>query len=369
MQTRCPTKLVPDTPTSSDAFGSHERLAEAIESLVVSEKGGKAIALIGSWGSGKSTVVEILKGRLRKNSDTRNGYRVFVFDAWAHNGDPLRRAFLEGLLNYLISQGWIEAKKWEDEVERLARRLEDAEIRSEPILEPFGKWMALSLLLLPIGFSLLQKREWDLGFFSPPAWLVGGIGIIGMLLLLLPVLLWAGFALKSYWGDEKGGSGKKELVGLLINKVREKTKTKTVRTPDPTSLEFQGVFQRALSEAMSHPWKRLLVVIDNLDRVCSSDARLIWATMRTFFEIDGATSERWLDRFWLLVPIANESLQPMWTNEQGDGRASEPFVDKTFQIKFRVPPPLLSDWKDFLERQLMEAFPAHQPIDEPSVPI
>jgi len=37
------------------------------------------------------------------------------------------------------------------------------------------------------------------------------------------------------------------------------------------------------------------------------------------------------------------------------------FVDKSFQIKFRVPPPVLSDEKDFFNAQIKEAFPDHHP--------
>ena len=51
----CPTKLLDDLPADRDEFGSHQRVANAIAELVRNEEGGKAIALIGPWGSGKST--------------------------------------------------------------------------------------------------------------------------------------------------------------------------------------------------------------------------------------------------------------------------------------------------------------------------
>ncbi|RLB33490.1 MAG: hypothetical protein DRH12_18340, partial [Deltaproteobacteria bacterium] len=56
----CPTHLLSDLPASEDAFGGHARVARAIAKLLEEEEGGKAIALIGTWGSGKSTVVKIL---------------------------------------------------------------------------------------------------------------------------------------------------------------------------------------------------------------------------------------------------------------------------------------------------------------------
>ena len=93
----CTTHLLPDHPAQTDAFGSHDRVASGIADLVSSGDGGKSIALTGSWGSGKSTVVELLK---LKDSPTK----IFVFNAWTHEGDPLRRTFLEQLINFLDRQ-------------------------------------------------------------------------------------------------------------------------------------------------------------------------------------------------------------------------------------------------------------------------
>ena len=62
------TVILSDLPTTSDDFGSHERIANAIVSLIKNEKGNKAIALTGGWGSGKSTVVEILKSKYHEDN-------------------------------------------------------------------------------------------------------------------------------------------------------------------------------------------------------------------------------------------------------------------------------------------------------------
>jgi predicted transcriptional regulator len=117
----CPTKLLDDLPADRDEFGSHQKVADAIAELVRNEEGGKAIALIGPWGSGKSTIVNLLRKKLEEREDTF----VFVFDAWAHRGDPLRRSFLECLINRLLDKGWLENKEenkrefWECRTKRL----------------------------------------------------------------------------------------------------------------------------------------------------------------------------------------------------------------------------------------------------------
>ena len=47
---RCLTRLLADTPSETDSFGSHERVARAIGEVVQTESGGRAIGLEGGWG-------------------------------------------------------------------------------------------------------------------------------------------------------------------------------------------------------------------------------------------------------------------------------------------------------------------------------
>ena len=75
------------------------------------------IALEGGWGSGKSTVTRLLKSKLE--SDNNNF--VWIFDAWAHEGDPLRRTFLERLLITLRARQWV-GSRWDKKREDLAKR-------------------------------------------------------------------------------------------------------------------------------------------------------------------------------------------------------------------------------------------------------
>ncbi len=59
--------VLEDSPALEDAYGSHKRIADAIVNVVTTEKGGKAIALIGNWGSGK-----IYRSQADPEEGTRN---------------------------------------------------------------------------------------------------------------------------------------------------------------------------------------------------------------------------------------------------------------------------------------------------------
>ena len=363
----CRTVLLDDDPTDSDEFGSHGRTAGAIADLVKTSDGGKAIALTGSWGSGKSTVVKILSENLRQdgNAQASSQNKVFVFDAWSHQGDPLRRTFLETLIKFLNTIGWTAGEKWEKDRERVSRRLQETDTSSSPILPWPGRLLVLSLLLAPLGNSLFGQG------LKNNAYLLIGTGLFFILLpVLIPTAVWIlgrptwRFWAKEFWTKSRYPHDEDNLVYLFINKTKEITKSKTIQTPDPTSLEFQEIFTRLLEDALSKPDRILVVVIDNLDRVDPEQALSIWSTMRTFFENEAGKEQPWLSRFWLLVPFDREALNRWWRKEKSTNPLSASFMDKTFQIEFFVSPPVQSDWEQFFRKQFERAFPDHATGDD-----
>lgn len=346
----CSTRLLSDSPAQTDAFGSHERVAKAIVQLIREDSGGKSIALTGSWGSGKSTVVEMVK--MGVDSDTE----VFVFDAWAHEGDPLRRTFLEQLTDFFTENGWIKDGEWKEDKLKLSRKIRNQKIKSTPILTTAGKLFGLSALLVPLGIAMVS--------ISPskdvPSWMLW----VGAVFTLSPLLLSIGLLILPYIYNKKENDG---LLSFLINRSQTIEESEAIETPDPTSIEFQDFFERLLNSGLMNDGRRkLLLVIDNLDRIDARDALKIWATMRTFFDFNSDIDRAWLSRLWLLVPFDPSALSRLWHSdgdEKTDTSLVQSFTDKSFQIKFDVAPPISSAWKDFLLDQLAEAFPDHDPAD------
>ena len=155
---RCPTRLISDTPSAQDVFGSHERVASALSGMVLAEDGGHAIALEGTWGSGKSTVVKLLAKKLEG--------KVFEFDAWAHEDDPLRRVFLERLIGFLWDR--IPKKKhkeWNQVLLELRAHEKSVTTTSIPSLSSRALVLSTFVLLAPLSF--LQIR-WLLDELTKP---------------------------------------------------------------------------------------------------------------------------------------------------------------------------------------------------------
>lgn len=341
----CPTRLISDAAVKEDAF-RHKSVATAIASMIYREPGGCAIALTGSWGSGKSTVIRLLEEKLK--SDHPN-VRTFVFDAWSHQGDPLRRTFLERLVEWAQYHNLLTspAKYWRGVKKKLARRREKTKTTTTPQLTCWGIAGAFSLLVAPVAMQLYQKihYKWH------PYW-----ADFALTLSAAPILV--GLLAFLWWFFQRE---KPLLTFFLSSSVNEST-SDTSKTPEPTSLEFEKYYRNLMNEVLSDPQNKVLLVIDNLDRMSHNDSRSIWATLQVFFDPALQASVDWYDRVWLLVPFDPNGI-PLLSeadeHKEGCGQASTHFLEKMFISTFHVPPVILSNWEEFLHTQLQCAFPQH----------
>ncbi len=363
----CRSILLSDAPSDTDEFGTHQRLAELLAATLGADLGGKALALVGAYGSGKSTVVRLLSTIL----DTRGpDSAVMVYDSWSHSADPLRRSFLEELVRFLAAKKWLREGEAKEELDALSQRTEHATVTSEPTLTLGGRLVAIASLLVPLGYVLWASTLSTQSKLPQSFW---GIPILGWgaLVVALPVLIaflvylwwrpyrsvrpWRG----GFWREHRGTQSPESVTALFLSRSSERTSSTTWRTPDPTTLEFQAAYRRILQRALGGGSRRLVLVIDNLDRLPADRAQQTWVTMTTF--IDAVSGERgWPEHLWLLVPLASASLPALWPQGRGEG----PVMEKTFQAVLPVPTPVLSDWRRFLLSCLSEAFPEHSPTSD-----
>ncbi|MGH8543766.1 MAG: P-loop NTPase fold protein [Gammaproteobacteria bacterium] len=383
----CPTRLIDDSPAPEDGFrpeagaGPHERVAAAIVDLIDStEAGGKVIGLEGSWGAGKSTVVNFVQARL----EAKPAHAVIMFDAWAHEGDPLRRTYLETLIHRMKDLGWVSVAEWKRRLDEIACRRKTTITRTTPKPTTLGTFLAVALLLVPFGTAFMGAALRE-GITLDPrgslSWkfLVGLLSVAPLfvlcanaffLLLREPLSLRRPFTLRRIRSLDSWAF----LEGKAISEMQ----TETVETPNPTSLEFEKHFGDLMREALHRqPDRRVVLVLDNLDRVDPKEALEIWSTLQTFVRYRFDYAESWYQQLWVLLPYDPTGLRKLWdnydrrtpeANSDGSlGLTTQSFLDKSLQIRFQVPPPVLSDWQAFLYRLVKQALPDHDENDQHAI--
>ncbi|URX62088.1 KAP family NTPase [Luteibacter anthropi] len=368
-----------DEASAVDSFGPHKRIAELISEAICTDPGIRIVGLLGPWGSGKSTVVGFVETALAGRSDVE--YLTFTFDAWLNQGDSPRRAFLEALVRFVADNALTPGKDWTEQLHRITGRLDVTRTVETPLNSALASMVRLAVPVTALGVGLLAKAS-DLadllaGGASAGTW----FGVITSLVLPAAGLVyyvasrptwrfWTGdFYHWGNWWRRATVYRDEPLASLLLLKTGGTRQNKVYRDPTPSSIEFQTVVHSVLGE-LAKGRKRLLVVIDNLDRLPEEEALGLWAVIRTFFLGDrrstganGATTDA---HATILLPIDEKAVERLYSrNGKGDdSRArAESFMDKTFDLTLRLPRPAFLDWQDYVGSQLGVMFPTLPNLD------
>lgn len=352
MSPACRTNLLSDSPADKDAFGPHKQLADVIADLVTSSEGSRVIGLAGKWGAGKSTVI----GLLRELLSQRSNARLFVFDAWAHEGDPLRRNFLERLVDFLVESQWLQRKRWQLLRDELAGRRKVTEEKQIPRPTAFGVVISASLLFVPVGAALFSDLldNWSQASQRRivATWLAMMAPIVATLACSLLALV--------------RGRNVREALAVFVSPSIQSITTERSEDPEATSVEFEQFFSRVLMEALADNSRRLVVVLDNLDRVSSETAQKVWTALQTFVGATGPSIPHG-EQVWFLVPYAKEHIADPLQLSANSREAAEGFVAKRISVEFHVPEPVLTNWRKYLVDSLAVALPDHSPPEFESV--
>lgn len=350
-------KFLREESVDNDLFEdkTHERIAKSILKLILSEEKSVSIGLEGPWGSGKSTIISILKRKIQENDSTIS---LILFDAWAHEGDPLRRIFLETLINEI--KPYIKVSYWEElnELrEKIAHRKKTKTIKTTRTTTALGKWLSIALFFVPIGVAFLSSVNYsNLSFIGNPYWAF----IVGITSSSAPLLV----ALVNFIRICKNKDLRKRGIfnsknWAFLEDIADEDITQEFSEEDErSSIEFEQYFDQIMEIVFKNSKiKKLILVIDNLDRIDVHDALKIWSTLQTFLSQRTQTwnKKEWFDRIWIIVPYDAEGLSRLWEKrtDNTNQNLSKPFFDKCFQLKIEVPKPIFSGWETFA-RQMME---------------
>jgi hypothetical protein len=396
--------LLPDSPCAANDHGPHGQIADGLLSMIIAGNEAMTIAIEGDWGSGKSTVIETLRNKvspnregivklLKEKAEANTGWgchneseerdkkikelkepgepysncRVCVFDAWLHSGDPVRRAFLTVLVDSLEpNEGfgtwlppeehdkllWIKQEKDALENRGLGKAIgwqtilgnfsQKRDVKETSTTLTLASWL---FIIAALGIGLEKFALVGDQFKSPSE--------LAFLLVAVSFVCWKLFERKWIRYHFGGLTGRHRSIELTTGS----------QSGNPSVTEFQtfftAVLKRALSGGEENEKRKLILVLDNLDRVSESEAEEIWALVRIF--VDNPQLGEWKKRLWVLVPIYPAKLD----SGAGIEKTDEPqaptrapnFFDKVFQAKVRVPRPTHASNNEFLEKSLKRAFP------------
>ncbi len=343
--------FIVDSPADEDSLRAHGRVANAIAVVLAEQPQIKTIGLLGGWGSGKSTVVRLVERRLARSDGS--GRLCFVYDAWLRQSDPPRRAFLEGLIGFLrhhcpdlVAR---EEKDWTEQLRKLGGEVQTTTTAAEIKLTPAGRILLPMLLFMPLGWKLIGDGVLTYGKVIEPG--PAFVFALGWGLTLLPLLGAAALvALKP--------SDAHNILSVFTSRPAQVQQELKTRDPEPSAIEFQAIFRDivAAAEAEGH---RLVIIVDNLDRLPPKEALTLWATIRSFFlgAEDGGGRLSRAAAPAILVPIDPSAPSRIHgTEASDDDLLSRSFIEKTFDLVFHVPPPVLSGWQDYLRVRLQGVF-------------
>lgn len=355
-------RYVSNHPKGADMFEgkSQERLAQAVAVHISgtddeAQKGTKPvfsrlIGLEGKWGSGKSNVIKILEDELNK----KGSYTFFTFDAWGNQEDLQRRSILELLTRHLMrpevnkltgmttmlvmkpeGEGKVEEIEctWLDKLNSLLSRKSYTRDITVPSINNWTKVFVLMLLITGLLIPLVDLVAKDLCWW------------VQLSIILIPIVVFLIIAAC------KGKLG--EMWRMYNTEGKSDTTSYVISEQEPSVREFKE-WMTEISNGIPMT-EKLVLVFDNMDRLPSEKVHQFWSLIQTFFADDGYPN------IWCIIPYDESHLAAVFSSKDTDEKSImllRGFLDKTFPVIYRVPEPIVADYKNIFEELFREAFGA-----------
>ncbi|MCQ2232229.1 MAG: KAP family NTPase [Paludibacteraceae bacterium] len=345
-------KFISTQPTGQDLYEGHsqERIAKAIAAhirLIDDNSDSKnnsvprIIGIEGQWGIGKSNVIKYLDENELKESDN-NKYYFFNYDAWGHQEDLQRRSILELLTNKLIEEKILSGRTemlvfdekvdekpekknctWQEKLSSLVAKKSYTRTLTRPSVFNSTKFFGLALLftgMMPTVINAMGLKE-DLG----------SLGSLWCLCIMLsPLIL---FFLVMLIFVIRGKASFKEMWSMYNTSAQTNATSYSISELEPSVKEFSD-WMKDISNGLPEN-KRLVIVFDNMDRLPQDKVKTLWSSIHTLF------TGKDYPNIWCIIPYDRGHI----FNQENNNDEISQFIDKLFPVVYRVPAPVISDYK------------------------
>jgi len=333
-------KFLKDTPISTkkgklfDFY--HNNVAPALDSILKNETCVHTIGLFGRWGSGKSTIIDLME---EKCSDI-----LFIFDAWKYQEDSLRRIFLIKLVDFLIEKKIPVPKEilnpvYKEEIRGSSVAVPVREHKTfwQKVLSYLKKYAIFSVLFVAWIIAQYLQPEIESGLFNNVKIFLGVSTYLTFILtLLIPFI---GDILKK--AIDEFFSNNKPLTELRITIEKEER----LNSPE----QFERLFSDILGYIKD---KKIIIVFDNIDRVQGDTAIKMLATIKTFLEPKNQSN------LIFIVPCDSEAIikqiEAFYKNQKDSSFDSSEYLRKIFNLIIWTPEFIASDLQKYTKSLLEE---------------
>lgn len=346
-------RFLQNIPVGEDLFeGKSQEKIACVIAKNIGEGDFQIIGIDGGWGTGKSNLVKIVENKLPKEQ-----YQFFIYDVWGHQGDDQRKAILVELSDFIKEKTLVkDIKKWDVKLTKLLAKEREITTQNYPYLSVGFIFSLLSIIYIPTvnvfkdsisNYFEIEKVYWKLLLVMFPVVIVFGIYIWNLI---------------KFWIEKKGFCksfklSAQETFQVYTNKQTQETKTETISENEPTVRDFRN-WMKEIDTDLKDNKKKLVIVFDNFDRLPKQHIQNIWSSIHIFF------SEDKYNNIKVIIPFDRAHIKNSFSELNGASKPEKSqsvdfandYINKTFDIVFRISPPIMSAWKDFFKKCWKQTF-------------
>lgn len=353
-------RLLSNEPCKEDTFEghSHQHIADQLVRIINKDVDRHIIGIEGGWGSGKSNLISLVnKGLNDKNvydndfDHKKSKYPFFVYDAWGHQADFQRRAILEELTHDLtLEKKILDEDKWKKKLQELLAKRKKTTTKEVPKLGVgFVVSIILTLLTPLVVFlvSLVPEKKW---------WFKAIIAVLPYVIGIVYAIVNRINSLKEHGQERTLTNILSELILVYKDQIKENETYTTISEKEPSSAEFKA-WMDEVDKDLKALKKTLIIVFDNMDRLPSQKVESLWSSIHSFF------SDKTYDNIKVLIPFDRQHVKKAFKNEDTNEESyGNDFINKTFDVVFRVPPPIMSSWQQYMADMWKRAFGSEEEL-------
>lgn len=317
-----PGSVYPDSPTRTDYLDYHDYLL-ALANTIVSSDTPLTLGVYGDWGSGKTSLMQMIQEEVAKIDGKRRLYRTIWFNAWKYREEEvLWRALVLKVLHEIRPKSPDDETMPlpEDKMDKQQRELHQRLNRLEESLYHDVKWDELGQVHVDWGkaASGMAKAATTL-FFTLVPWSA------------LP--LKAIEAAQEAMGKGETTSGITEAIQAFQREVQQK---QLVRVQ--SFEQFEVLFGELIEGYVAKRGGRLIVFIDDLDRCPPEKIVEVLEAIHLFLDVVGCVFVIGADQRAIERGIEVKYAHLRQTGEQLGLLSGRTYLEKMIQLPFSLPP-------------------------------